>query len=221
MKKKYIGAAALIAAMLPLTTYAHQHAVYEIGGEKYEFVVGSLGEPITVDDMTGVDLRVSMPEHAAMGDTDHHAEGGAVTGLENALQVELIAGDTKKIFELSPKYNTPGAYTAKFYPTVATTLSYRFLGTIRDTPVDLVFTCRAEGAENAEEGEKEISPGVKQISKTGGFGCPSEKEELGFPEESIPVVDVANDARSARTFSFVALSLAALALLVGFVRRRN
>lgn len=198
---------ALVA--FPFAASAHQHAVYEIGGETFEFVVGSLNEPVAVDDKTGVDFRVSR-------------DGKPESGLENTLKVELIAGDKKKTFDLSPTYNTPGSYYAKYYPTVATTLQYRFFGTINDTPVDLTFTCRAEGAEAADEGEKQISAGVTQVSKSGGYGCPADKSSLGFPEDSAAIADVAQNTGSARSMSVAGLALAAIALaLAGAAYRRR
>ncbi len=216
------GLPAFLALALPLTASAHQHAVYEIGGETYEFTIGSLGEPIAVDDRTGVDFRVSKPGHASAPDADHHEAGSAVSGLENSLKVELIAGDKKKVLELDPVYNTPGSYSAKFYPTVATTLQYRIFGTIEDTPIDLTFTCRAEGADAADEGAKEVSQGVRQISKSGGFGCPAEKSSLGFPEASAAIAEVAQESGSSRGIAVAGLALAVIALvLAGAANRRR
>jgi hypothetical protein len=212
---------ALIALALPFTASAHQVAVFEIGGSQYQFVVGSLNEPIAVDDNTGFDFRVSMPGHESMSANEHHGAGGAVTGLEETLQVELIAGDKRKTFDLTPVHGAPGSYFAKFYPTVATTLSYRVFGTLNNTAIDLTFTCRAEGAEGANEGEKEISAGVKQLSKVGGFSCPAEREALGFPEESAPIAEVSSTASTANGMSVAGLALGAAALAIGFMRRRS
>lgn len=205
-----IAGTAIVISGLPLMASAHQHAEYVIGGQEYEFVVGSLNEPVAVDDKTGVDFRVS--------------RGGApVTGLEETLQVELIAGSAKKVFDLTPTYNAPGNYYAKYYPTVATTISYRFFGEIEGTPVDLTFTCRAEGGAAANEGEKEVSSGVTQLSKTGGFGCPAERETLGFPEDSVAVAAVAANTSSTRSLAVagLALSVIALALAGASLRRRS
>ncbi len=170
--------------MIPFLASAHQHATYEIGGVEYEFTIGSLNEPIVVDDKTGVDFRVARGQHGS-------AESTPVTGLENDLKVELIAGDKRKILDLVPVYNTPGSYKATFFPTIPTTLSYRIFGTINDTPVDLTFTCAEEGQAAVDEGEKEISAGVTQIMKGGGFGCPAPKSDLGFPEPSSSINDLA------------------------------
>ncbi len=223
MLKKYIASVALIAFAMPVLASAHQSAVYEINGEQYRFVVGSLGEPIAVDDNTGVELRVYLPGHENMAAHDHHAAGGAVTGLESTLKVELQAGSARKTLDLVPAYGEPGSYYAKFYPTVATTLSYRFFGEVNGTPVDLTFTCREEGAAAANEGEKQISTGVKQVSKTGGFGCPVEKEALGFPESSAGIASVAEAADTARSMSVgaFAVGIVALALAGAALRRRS
>ncbi len=219
--KKIVFIAPLLALCVPLIVSAHQHATFVIGGVEYEFVVGSLNEPIAVDDKTGVDFRVSMVGHEDMAANNHHAAGGAVEGLENTLKVELIAGDKKKIFDLDPVYNTPGSYSAKFYPTVATTLSYRFFGTINNTPVDLTFTCRAEGADAANEGEKDLGGGVVQKSKTGGFGCPAEKASLGFPEESSSLHVLADTTDTARAYGMTGLAVAAGVALLLFMRRKQ
>lgn len=219
MRSLTFAVPALLVLALPFAASAHQSAVYEIGGTQYRFVIGSLNEPVAVDDKTGVDLRVSMVGHEAMEANDHHAAGGAVTGLEETLQVELAAGDKRKVLDLSPVHNTPGSYYASFYPTVATTLSYRVFGAVGGTPVDLTFTCRAEGAEGADEGEKDVSAGVRQISKAGGFGCPAEKEALGFPEASVPEVDVAASAGMATKLSMAALALAAVGAALSLRRR--
>lgn len=221
MKRIVTALPALLMLVLPLAVSAHQHATFDIGGVQYDFVIGSLNEPIVVDDKTGVDFRVTSGGHMMMADDgDMEPAGGKpAVGLEEKLKVELIAGDKKKVLDLSPVYGAAGSYKAPFYPTVATTLSYRFFGEINGTPVDLTFTCRAEGADATEEGEKQISAGVKQIMKGGGFGCPSPKEEFGFPENSASIRSLESN-----TTPQVAIGLSALGiLLAGFalVRRRS
>ena len=87
--------------MLPLVASAHEHATYTIDGAPYQIVIGSLNEPVAVDDKTGVDLTVNKCYTAACtatkgpdGDMDGPA-GTPVTGLESTLKVELVAGDQK------------------------------------------------------------------------------------------------------------------------------
>ncbi len=212
---KYVGTFALAAmvALMPFTASAHEVQVFEIGGEEYQFVVGSLNEPVVVDDKTGVHLSVTMPEHAGMAANDHHGAAGAVEGLEDTLQVEISAGDAKKVLNLAPIHGEAGAYRAPFYPTVATTYSYRFFGTINETPVDLTFSCNPAGHGTAEEDttEVEVSDGVTRISKTGSFGCPSPKEAMGFPEASASV----RSLEAGKTTGNVALGFSVVALLLG------
>src|SRR4029077_6527798 len=119
------------------------------------------------------------PTKGPDGDMDGPA-GTPATGLENTLKVELIAGDQKKSFDLSPQYGQDGKYTAAWYPTVATTFSYHFTGTIANTPVDLTYTCIPEGTPIAgtDSTSVKLSDSVTQMSTSGGFGCPVTKADL-------------------------------------------
>lgn len=221
---KQFAGIALIAAfvLMPSIASAHETQVFEIGGKMYQFVVGSLNEPLVVDDKSGVELQVKdMGAHvegmAHDEDGHDHGTGAPVTGLEDALQVELIAGTAKKTLDLAPIYGTPGAYKAPYYPTVATTLSYRVFGTLNKTPVDITFTCSPAGHTTAEEDNKEveISEGVTRHEKSGAFGCPAEKGDMGFPEPSADVQTLKNGggglAMLAFAFSVIALIVALFA----------
>lgn len=222
--KKALFAAPLLALMLPLVASAHQHAMYTFGGNTYTFVVGSLNEPVAVDDKTGVDLTITkgagVPTMGADGDMDGvPANSKPVTGLEKTLQVELSAGGQKKVLPLSPVWGKEGSYSAPFYPTVATSISYRFFGTIDGTPVDVTFTCKPEGANAADEGHKDLGNGVMQMMKTGGFGCPAEKATMGFPEASATLGSLKGDASGARGYGIAGIALGAIALVLSMRRR--
>jgi hypothetical protein len=184
-----IGALAL-AALLPLVSvstipqaFAHERQLYTIGDQDYLIVIGSLNEPIFVDDKSGVDLRVLRADpNNPMNST---AEGAApVEGLEETVQVELAAGNNTRTLQLEPAFGEPGAYEAPFYPTVATTISYRLFGTINDTPVDLTFTCAPTGEAGAvaDNSTVQISEGVVRKGIEGGYGCPLPLADAGFPE---------------------------------------
>lgn len=220
MKKSAAVALAAVLAFVPVLVSAHEHQQFEIGHQVYEFGIGSLNEPLVVDDKSGVELSVSMVGHEEMAANDHHAEGGAVVGLEETLQVELIAGSQKKILPLSPIYGEPGSYKAPFYPTVATTLSYRVFGELNGTPVDLLFTCSPAGHAAAEDDttEVEVSEGVTRILKSGAFGCPVEKEVMGFPE---PSADIQSLKNSGGGMSAAALGLSVIALGAALVAGRR
>ncbi len=217
MKRILVSLTAITLALSPIAASAHERQVFEIGHDVYEFTIGSLNEPIVVDDKTGLELSVrKIEEHSAEAEEDHHSTQGAVSGLEQTLKVELIAGSIKKVMDISPVYNTPGAYKNTFYPTVATTLSYRIFGTIDGAPIDFTATCTPVGHARAEEDktEVEISEGVTRTLKTGGFGCPMAKEDLGFPEKSVPVISLSEGNASSSTRGNVGIIISVVALLV-------
>lgn len=176
----------LAGAFLPQVVFAHERQVFDVGGQKYLFTVGSLNEPLVVDDKSGVDLRVKLADPSNPG--DGNATGSKpMEGLEQSMQVEIIAGDKKKTFALEPAYKDPGAYKAVFFPTIQTALTYRFFGTINNNPVDVSFSCDASGVKKTEEDKTEvkISDRVTRTLKVGSFGCPLAKDTLGFPENSV------------------------------------
>jgi hypothetical protein len=163
--------------------FAHKRQLYTIGGQDYLIVIGSLNEPIFVDDKSGVDLRVLRAD--PNNPMNSSAEGAApVEGLEETVQVELGAGNVTRVLQLEPAFGEPGAYEAPFYPTVATTITYRLFGTINNTPVDLTFTCTPTGEAGAaaDNSTAQISEGVVRKGIEGGYGCPAPLTDAGFPE---------------------------------------
>ena len=178
-----------LAALLSLASvsmpqaFAHERQLYTIGGQDYLIVIGSLNEPIFVDDKSGVDLRVLQAD--PNNPMNSSAEGAApVDGLDETLQVEIGAGNTTKVLQLEPAFGEPGAYEAPYYPTVATTITYRLFGTINNTPVDLTFSCTPTGEAGAaaDNSTVQISEGVVRKGIEGGFGCPAPLTDAGFPE---------------------------------------
>jgi hypothetical protein len=228
MKKITTAIPALLLLALPFAASAHEMATYSIGGQMYQIVIGSLNEPLIVDDKTGIDLTVTKcstsacaPTMNSDGDMDGPA-GPPVTGLDQTLKVTLGAGGQKKTLALTPQYGQDGKYTAPFYPTVATTLSYEFTGTIAGTPVDLTYTCIPEGTPNAPQNTTpvKLSDAVTQMSTSGGFGCPLEKADYGFPEKSADIRSLEGQGQNGE----LALGVAALAFVVGvyaLIRRRS
>lgn len=212
MKKLLSIAISAFIATVPLAVSAHSHTEFEINGMKYGFVVGSLNEPVAVDDKSGVELRISK------GDAETPVEG-----LEETLMVELIAGDKKKTLELSPMYGTPGAYKAPFYPTIATTFSYRVFGTVEGTPFDYTFTCNPAGHGEVPEDTSRVNVSDKVVRtlKTGAFSCPVEKAEMGFPEVSASVIELQKQTGDSGMVSWGAGAVALVALAVAFLRRRQ
>jgi hypothetical protein len=179
-------ALAAVVSVVPVTmpqAFAHQRQLYTIGNQDYLIVIGSLNEPIFVDDKSGVDLRVLTAD--PNNPMNSSAEGAApVEGLEETVQVEIAAGNNTKLMQLEPAFGEPGAYEATFYPTVATTLTYRLFGTINNIPVDLTFTCTPTGEAGAvaDNSTVQISEGIVRKGIEGGYGCPAPLADAGFPE---------------------------------------
>ena len=180
-----VALAIAFSAIAPLAS-AHEHDVFRIGDKYYLLVVGSLNEPFVVDNMSGVDLRVSQLAGPG-GNGKTSAIGTPVTGLEQTLKVELAAGDKKETLSLDPSDDAPGSYTATFIPTVQTTYSYRIFGTINRNPVDLTFSCApGEVSETAEDNSQtKVSETITRLEKLGAFGCPAARSTAGFPEPAL------------------------------------
>lgn len=231
MKKISLLVPSLLLMTLPLAASAHEMATYKIGNSAYQIVIGSLNEPIAVDDKTGLDLTITKcntsacaPTMGPDGDMDGPA-GAGVTGLENSLKLELSAGNQKKTLAITPAYGVEGGYRAPFYFTVPTTVSYRIFGTIAGTQFDQTFACVPAGTPKAanDTTEKKISNGVTQTSIEGGFTCPTAKADLGFPEAAPSLIDLQTKAESSGTTGMWGIGLGAIGIaLAGFAlfRRR-
>ena len=207
------------------SAFAHETHTYRIGNKTYQLTVGSLNEPVAIDDKTGFDFRVVMPSEK------QGAEATPVSGLDQTLKVELAAGDKKKVFDIQPAFGAPGSYRTAFYPTVQTTMSYRVFGTIDSAPIDLTFTCNPAGHPRTPDDstETKISDQVTRLSRRGAFGCPADKAALGFPEASPSLVELQTkiselntavaDSRGqmdrARLFGLGGLILGGIGLVVG------
>lgn len=230
--RRQLLALAFGLVLLPQQVLAHEQQTYEIGEEQYHFVVGSIGEPIVVDDKTGVEIvvsKMSEPHHhdeAGEAEAGHEDAMAPVEGLDKSLQVEISAGNNKKVLALSPIYGKPGSYRASFIPTIQTTYAYRFFGTIDNTPVDLSFVCNPAGHPLTEENGKEVevSEGVTRLSKLGSFGCPLSKADLVFPEGAatiheldarVQALEVNSTSGSLSGFNAAALAAGFLGLSMG------
>lgn len=87
-----------------------------------------------------------------------------------------------RVFDLYPAFRAPGRYQAVFYPTVPTTYSFRFFGTVKGVPVDLVFTCNPGGHVAFEDRTvARLSSHVSRKAVIGSFGCPEPRDEAEFP----------------------------------------
>ena len=99
-----LGAIATAATILVSSTgiqnvaFAHQRQLFTIEDKDYLFVVGSIGEPVFVDDKSGVEFRAYWPDPSDPANSQANGTR-PIEGLENMLKVEIAAGDKKKVLE--------------------------------------------------------------------------------------------------------------------------
>ena len=172
------------SCILQNVAFAHQRQLFSIGDKDYLFVVGSLGEPLYIDQKSGVDFSAFWPDPS--DPVNSRANGSKpIEGLENMLKVEVVAGDKNKTFDFEPAFMNPGHYEAPFFPTVETTYNYTLFGVINGTNFKATWTCSPAGGEGtliSNNSTVEISPNVTRKSMMGSFGCPQPLSEAGFPE---------------------------------------
>jgi hypothetical protein len=165
-------------------TVAHERQLLQIGTSDYLLVVGFLSEPVYTGDRSGLDLRVVRPDRSNPLDA-RAPEVTPVDNLDKTLKVEVKAGPHARVFDLKPTYAAPGRYEVVFYPTVATTYSFRLFGTVDQVPVDLTFACNPLGHVSAED--KNVVKLMEQVTRKaliGSFGCPSARADVEFPPAS-------------------------------------
>jgi hypothetical protein len=163
----------------------HESRLYTIGNEDFWITVGSINEPVYVDNKSGAEVFVRMADPA--NPLDRNANGTKmVEGLEKTLKFEISTGDKKKILEIEPAFNDFGHYEAVFYPTIETTYNYRLFGTINNVTLSLDFQCNtAEGEGNQDNSTKQISGRVTQKAQRDAFGCITARTDASFPEPYI------------------------------------
>jgi hypothetical protein len=174
--------AALVLGVAPAA--AHQRQLLQIGTTDYLVVVGFINEPVYTGDKSGIDLMFMLPDPASP--TDARApEVKPLENLDNTLKVEVKAGPHARVFALKPAFRAPGRYEAVFYPTVATTYSFRLFGTLNDVPVDLTFVCNPLGHVSLEDKNTlKLSEQMTRKALIGSFGCPAARTDAEFPSAS-------------------------------------
>jgi hypothetical protein len=184
LRPSFMGGAAMAVSLLLLmaaSASAHQRQLLQIGAIEYLVVVGFINEPVYTGDKSGVDLAIVTPDPANPLDS-RAPEAKPVEALEKSLKVEVKAGPHTKVFDLKPAYRAPGRYEAVFYPTVPTTYTFRFFGTLHEVPVDFIFSCNPLGHVSDEDRTLlELSQDVTRKALVGSFGCPQERTEAEFP----------------------------------------
>jgi hypothetical protein len=77
--------------ILQNVAFAHQRQLFTIGDKDYLFVVGSIGEPLYVDQKSGVELFAYWPDPS--DPVNSQANGTKpIEGLEKMLKVDISAG---------------------------------------------------------------------------------------------------------------------------------
>jgi hypothetical protein len=159
----------------------HERQLIQIGTTDYLLVVGFLSEPVYTGDRSGLDLRVVLPDRSNPLDA-RAPEVKPVDNLDKTLKVEVKAGPHARVFDLKPTYGAPGRYEAVFYPTVATTYSFRLFGTVENVSVDLTLACNPLGHVSVEDKNTvKLSEQVTRKALIGSFGCPAARADAEFP----------------------------------------
>jgi hypothetical protein len=181
------------------SSFAHQIALYSINGKDYLTEVEWANEPVAVDDKTNVVLTVVSPN---MTDpTNAEADGTQpITGLENSLKVDIMAGNKTLVSEFEPAFGELGVYESEtFYPTVPTTFSFRVYGDINGTSFDNTVSCNPILGEDVppDNSTVKISNGVEREALIGGLECPEDR--TGFPEPYTSQFEIAQGLNNTKT----------------------
>ena len=119
--------AIVLFVALPLTASAHERR--DVGGGKYQVVVGFVAEPAILGEPNGVDFRVTTKD----GDKP-------VEGAERTMKVAIQhGGGPAREMPLRARFGQPGAYTADLIPTRAGAYVFTFTGDIEGTPINEKF----------------------------------------------------------------------------------
>jgi len=167
--------------------FAHEKQLLSINEKPYLFVVGSVGEPVYINDKSGVELFAYTPDPSDPLSEDSNGTK-PITGVEKSLKVEVSAGPTNKTLDFEPDEENPAHYTATFFPSAETTYSYTLTGTVNDTPVHISYSCVPGGGEEDDDESSggdntktELSQGVIREQMAGGFSCPMPRDEVTIP----------------------------------------
>jgi hypothetical protein len=164
--------------------FAHEKQLLSINEKPYLFVVGSVGEPVYINDKSGVELFAYTPDP-----NDPLAEDAngtkPMTGLEKTLKVEVSAGPKNKTLDFEPDEDNPSHYTATFFPSAETTYTYTLTGTVDNTPIHISYSCvPGAGDDDSSAGNNTktvLSKGVVREQVAGGFSCPMPRDEVTIP----------------------------------------
>ena len=176
---------ALVVTLLSLDI-AMAHERRTLG--KYQLVVGFLNEPAYLNQMNGIDLRVTNTE-----------TNKPVEGLEKTVKAEVIVGGKTLAVNLASRFGQPGAYAGYFMPTKPGAYIFHFVGDIEGLKFDEKF---------------ESGPGrFGEVEDTAALQFP---EKLADPSGATAQIKAAQDAAaSAQTLAYVALAVGVIGVILG------
>jgi hypothetical protein len=172
---------------------AHQRKLFTIDDKDYLFVVGSIGEPLFVDDKSGVTFSAFWPDPSDPLNSNANSTE-PIEGLENMLKVEISAGDKNKTLAFEPAFGGIGVYEAVFVPTIEATYNYTLFGNINGTDFRETWTCSPAGESVLAQDNStvQISTDVTRKGVSGSFGCPQSRDSIGFPEPYLSNNEIVN-----------------------------
>lgn len=101
--------------ILQNVVFAHQRQLFTIGDKDYLFVVGSIGEPLYVDQKIRSRVVCYWPDPS--DPVNSQANGTKpIEGLEKILKVDISAGAKNRTLDFEPAFRDPGHYEASFFP---------------------------------------------------------------------------------------------------------
>ena len=166
------------------SAFAHEKQLLSINEKPYLFVVGSVDEPVYINDKSGVEFFAYLPDpNDPLADDADGAK--PVTGLEKTLKVEVSAGPMNKTLDFEPDEENPSHYTSTFFPSAETTYTYTLTGTVDNTPIHISYSCvPGAGDDDTSAGNNTktvLSQGVVREQVAGGFSCPMPRDEVTIP----------------------------------------
>lgn len=189
------GAAFVSAFLLFFPAVALAHERRQVG--KYDVIVGWSVEPAYVGLKNGIDLRVEDRDTKQL-----------VTGIEKALQAEVIVGSQRRAVPLEPIFNTPGRYIGHLVPMAEGHYRFRFFGIVEGQQIDETFDSADGRFASVDSLEAIQFPATASSSQADQMMAQAAEQKLLAAQEA---------AATSQTMSIAALVVGGLGLLLGIV----
>jgi hypothetical protein len=204
MQRKVSAAAIVVAAVAlalaglsPRQAEAHERRT--VAGQ-FTFVVGFITEPPITGVPNGIDLRI----------TDAQSNQ-PVEGAEKTLKADVMTGGQMKTYELTTRFNMPGAYTAHLIPTKAGTWTFRFYGTLNGTPIDERFESGPGRFNDVQLASTLEFPQTTPTQPGATTTTPSNEADVSAATEAQRALDEAEDART------IGIAVGTAGIVVGLI----